>query len=100
PGLASGLPCLRLKPGGPGVLKLTKSTSQGGGVVRVEGRLDRAGVTELLKACEGSAGTLDLAGLLGADADGWAALARLRRAGWKVRGASLYVASVLEEGRP
>ena len=67
-------------------------------VLRVEGRLEVRGAQDLERLCDAAAGgVLDVAGLRGADEAGWALLKRLKRSGWKVAGASLFVSSVLEE---
>jgi anti-anti-sigma regulatory factor len=68
-------------------------------VVKVDGRLDAEGVSELEKVTlEVSAALcLDLSGLRLADAEGIAALLRLQKAGAVIQGASPYLKLLLEE---
>ncbi len=68
-------------------------------VIRVEGRLDGQSVPELHAMASAGAGAVDLTGLVSVDRAGAEALARLRRAGWRITGASLYVESLLEEAQ-
>jgi ABC-type transporter Mla MlaB component len=84
------------------VIRLTKEMAGDGQLtIRVEGRLGRDDLAELL-ALVGSENqcattTLELSGLTSADPDGRAALARLKQAGCRLVGASLYLHTLLEE---
>lgn len=81
------------------MVKLTQDRDRDGAlVVRVEGRLEAEGVQDLRTVCAGGPrGVLDLAGLRGADEDGWMLLRSLKGAGWGIAGASLFASRVLEE---
>ncbi len=71
-------------------------------IVRVEGSLLREGVPELTAMCAAAPSgvmnrTLDVSGVRRADRAGQAALIDLRRSGWLIEGASLYLHSLLQE---
>ncbi len=71
-------------------------------IVRIEGSLVREAVPELTAMCAAAhAGalnrTLDVSGVRRADRAGQAALIDLRRSGWLIEGASLYLHSLLQE---
>lgn len=72
-------------------------------VIQVEGRLDSETVPELERLVTGvncsAQITLDLSGLTSLDQEGRGALLRLRSAGRRVLGASLYVGRLLEEAQ-
>ncbi len=74
-------------------------------VIVLEGVLDGSSAAMVDAACRDAAGsaagsTLDLAGLRGTDGVGLATLARLKRDGWHLRSASLYLRMLLEETEP
>lgn len=68
-------------------------------VVQVAGLLQEEEVAELLRACDGVHGsiTLDLAGLVSADAGGIRLLQALRTAGAEVRGLTPYLKLLLKD---
>ncbi len=65
--------------------------------ILVEGRLDKSSKSELLNACRSAASplTLDLAGLMSADADGVEALRSLAAEGAELRELSPYIRQLL-----
>lgn len=79
----------------------TEMTGDGQLTIRVEGRLGRDDVAELQALVgsenQGAGTTIELSGLTSADPDGRAALARLKQAGCRLVGASLYLHKLLEE---
>lgn len=83
------------------MVKLTRDTGpDGAAVVRVEGWLQGQGIDDLRGMCDRDApGVIDLSGLRSADVAGWELLKSLKRSGWTVAGASLFVAGVLQEAR-
>ena len=68
-------------------------------IIRLEGRLDARGVTDLTKVFQAAAATvlLDLSGLQSADAEGVLALQSFAAKGTKLVGASLYIHELLKE---
>ena len=79
------------------MVKLTRDMRGNLPRIVVEGRLESPDLAELRVQCRGRAGELALGGLVGADESGWGLLRELKRAGWRVSGASLYAARMLEE---
>jgi hypothetical protein len=82
------------------VIKLTAHTpGRGPSQIRVEGRLDAAGIASLRSRLDSlpPGATLDLSGLTSIDREGAAFLIRLREAGVALRGGSLYITRLLEE---
>jgi len=79
-------------------LRITTNTTTTLTVVRVDGRLRSAGVSELERVCQGIEGpfSLDLSHLLLADADGIKAIKRAAREGARLTGVSSYIALLLE----
>jgi hypothetical protein len=79
-------------------LRITTSTTATLTVVRVDGRLRSAGVSELERVCQGIAGPfcLDLSHLLLADADGIKAIKRIARQGARLVGVSSYIRLLLD----
>jgi anti-anti-sigma regulatory factor len=87
------------------VIKLTKNQPHDrDAIVRVEGRLDSETVHELETLLAGINSrdrvVLDLSGLASIDHDGRRMLVRLRAAGHRIVGASLYIHQLLEEAQP
>ena len=83
-------------------LRITVSTDRGRAGIRLEGRLEAAGVPDLRESCH-SAGVplrLDLSGLQSADDVGIDALQSLRAEGVEFRGVSPYIAQLLKEEMP
>jgi anti-anti-sigma regulatory factor len=68
-------------------------------IIRLEGRLDARGVTDLTKVFQAAATTvlLDLSGLQSADAEGVLALRSFAAKGAKLVGASPYIRQILDE---
>ena len=75
--------------------RLTGSLS----TIKVDGRLLSGDTAELVRACQGSCGTLviDLSDLSFADDEGVSVLKDLRAQGATLRGARLYVATLLRD---
>ncbi|MGA7982441.1 MAG: STAS domain-containing protein [Chromatiaceae bacterium] len=73
--------------------RITSTAVDGGTLLRIEGRLTRDGVAELVRACEGAARplTIDLSELRLADEAAVAALAGLEKSGATLVGASQYL---------
>ncbi len=71
-------------------------------VVRIDGQLRKAGVTELEKVCQSIEGPvcLDLVNLQSIDSEGVEALAALEARGAAVVGVSPYVEMLLKRSRP
>ena len=79
--------------------RISTRGTEGGTVVRIEGRLDAVAVRDLVEECR-SAGhplRLDLAGLKSADADGVRALRALRDQGTEFLGMSPYIRHLIFE---
>jgi hypothetical protein len=79
-------------------LRITEIAECTGTTLRVDGRLLRGTVGELARASEQAKPplTLDLSGLLFADAEGVEALQRIRSRGAKLRNVPPYVSLLLE----
>jgi ABC-type transporter Mla MlaB component len=73
--------------------RVTGTEGEGGGVLRIDGHLDRDSLAELECACEIAQRpiTLDLSGLRLADEAALEALVRLERTGTRLIGASQYL---------
>jgi hypothetical protein len=83
-------------------LRLSVSREDDATVVHVDGRLAASGVRDLDRAVQAESGPviLDVTNLLSADDAGVAALRVLIRRGVPLRGASPYVALLLQGDRP
>ncbi len=77
-------------------IRITSTTDGASSTIRVEGRLDKGNVSELLRVCRsaGSPLTLDLTGLMGIDAEGVEALRTLAVEA-ELRGLSTYIRQLL-----
>ena len=76
-------------------LRITPVPSDDPGILRLEGRLRAAEVSELERSAEAGVSALDLEDLLSADEEGLAALRRLRDRGVEIRNPSHYLAMLL-----
>ena len=83
-------------------LRISVHDAPNGSTIRVEGRLERRGVSELQGVLEASPRPvhLDLSNLLSLDAEGLAALRRLRQAGFDMLGTPPALASKILEDAP
>ncbi len=81
------------------VVRITSGKIADTSTIRVEGRLEKANVAELLAECSSAKRplTFDLSGLLAADQAGIQALRSLRAEGAEIQGASAYIQHLLEE---
>jgi len=77
-------------------LRITPVPAERQEVLRLEGRLGAAEVTELERSAGAGVTALDVRGLMSADPEGLAALRRLRDRGIEVRNASRYLAMLLD----
>ena len=74
-------------------IRVTTMTDGTSSTILVEGRLDKSSKSDLRNECRSAASplTLDLAGLMSADADGVEALRSLAAEGVELRGVSPYI---------
>ena len=81
------------------VIRITTTADGGVRTVKVDGRLLSGETAELVRACQGSLGSLviDLSDLHSADDEGVTVLKDLRAHGAKLRGARLYLSTLLED---
>ena len=84
---------------GKDVIRITASVKNSCLTVKADGRLLSGDTAELIRACQGSSGSvvIDLSDLFFADREGIAVLKMLRGRGARLVGARPYVALVLEE---
>ncbi len=78
-------------------IRVTTTTDGISSTIRVEGRLDKTNLSELLNECRsaGSPLTLDLAGLMSVDSDGVETLRSLAAEGAELRRVSPYIRQLL-----
>ena len=78
-------------------IRITTTTDGTSWTIRLEGRLDKSNISELLVECRstGSPLKLDLAGLMSVDADGVEALRALTADGAELLGISPYIRQLL-----
>ena len=83
-------------------VRIETSTEDSKIAVRVAGRLENSGVSELLRVCRSieSELVLDLTGLRSADSEGIEAIHELVRGGAKLRGASPFIRLLLDDLKP
>ena len=81
------------------MIRITTTLDGGVKTVKVDGRLLSGETAELVRACQGSLGSLviDLSDLRFADDEGVRVLKDLRASGAKLRGARLYLSTLLED---
>jgi anti-anti-sigma regulatory factor len=79
-------------------VRIIKTTSEAGTVIRVDGRLAKDSVADLERECQSAEGRLyvDLTNLLSADASGIEALRTLAESGARLMGESPYIRLQLE----
>ena len=80
-------------------VRIETSTEDSKITVRVAGRLENSGVSELLRVCRSieSELVLDLTGLRSADSEGIEAIHELVRGGANLRGASPFIRLLLDD---
>ena len=78
-------------------IRVTTTTDGISSTIRVEGRLDKTNLSELLNECRsaGSPLKLDLAGLMSVDSDGVETLRSLAAEGAELCGSSPYIRQLL-----
>jgi anti-anti-sigma regulatory factor len=83
------------------VIKLTKQRSDSKVLIRIDGNLCEAVISELRNLVGKESGTLvlDLSGLTAIDPAGREFLLHLRESGHELRGGSLYIKRLLEESQ-
>src|SRR5262245_38840161 len=90
---------LSVRPGATTMIRITTRLEGSLRTIKVDGRLLSSETAELVRACQGSAGTLviDLSDLSFADDGGVRVLKELRENGAKLHGIRLYLSTLLED---